>query len=89
MSISIYATKKEHLFSRIKGCFFIINVAQTKTLVCSFLVDVIGWFKNNRQIYLQYIVLYIYIYVLYIYIVIRMVICGYMAIYGIIFILYI
>ena len=72
MNMPISASKKEHLFSRIKGCFFIINVAHTKTLVCSFLVDEIGWFKNNRQIYLQYIVLHIYIYIyiciLYIYI---------------------
>ena len=67
--MSISAGKKEHLFSRIKGCFLIINVAHTKTLVCSFLVDEICWFKNNRQIYLQYIVLYIYTYIyIYIYI---------------------
>ena len=71
MNMTIYASKKEYLFSRIKDCFLIINVAHTKTLVCSFLVDEIGWFKNNRQIYLQYIVLYIYIYIykcIYIYI---------------------
>ena len=78
MNMSISASKKEHLFSRIKGCFFIINVAQTKTLVCSFLVDVIGWFKNNRQIYLQYIVLYIYICIIYIY----SYTYGYMWLYG-------
>ena len=50
--------KKEHLFSRIKGCFFIINVSQTKTLVFSSIMDEICWFKNNRQIYLQYIYIY-------------------------------
>ena len=63
MNMPISASKKEHLFSRIKGCFFIINVAHTKTLVCSSLLDEIGWFKNNRQIYLQYIVYYIYIHI--------------------------
>ena len=64
MNMPISASKKEHLFSRIKGSFFIINV-----LVSSSLLDEIGWFKNNRQIYLQYIVLYIYTYIyIYIYI---------------------
>ena len=68
MNMSKSASKKEHLFSRIKDCFFIINVTHTKTLVCSSLLDEIGWFKNNRQIYFQYIVYYIYIYIqLYIY----------------------
>ena len=52
MNMPISASKKEHLFSRIKGCFFIINVAHTKTLVFCSLLDEIGWFKNNRQIYL-------------------------------------
>ena len=60
MNISISGSKKEHLFSRIKGCFFIINVTHTKTLVFSFLLDKIGWCKNNRQICLQYITLYMY-----------------------------
>ena len=61
----ISASKKEHLFSRIlsSGCFFIINVTHTKTLVLSFLSDKIGWSNKNRHIYLQYITLYIYIYV--------------------------
>ena len=64
MNMPISASKKEHLFSRIKGSFFIINV-----LVSSSLLDEIGWFKNNRQIYLQYIVyIYTYIYI-YIYII--------------------
>ena len=59
MNMPISASKKEHFFSRIKGCFFIINVAHTKTLVVfSSLLDENGWFKNNRQIYLQYIILY-------------------------------
>ena len=59
MNMPISASKKEHFFSRTKGCFFIINVAHTKTLVVfSSLLDENGWFKNNRQIYLQYIILY-------------------------------
>ena len=49
MNMPISASKKEHLFSRIKGCFFIINVSQTKTLVFSSIIDEIRWFKNNRQ----------------------------------------
>ena len=53
--------KKEHLFSRIKGCFFIINVSQTKTLVFSSIMDELCWFKNNMQIYLQYIYIYMVI----------------------------
>ena len=60
MDMSILASKKENLFSRVKGCFIIINVAHTKTLVFSFLLNEIGWFKNNRQIYLLYIYIYIY-----------------------------
>ena len=60
MNMPISTSKKEHSFSRIKGSFFIINVAHTKTLVSSSLLDKTGWFTNNRQIYLQYIVLYIY-----------------------------
>ena len=43
MPISV--SKKEHLFSIIKGCFFIISVAHTKTLGFSSLLDVIVWFK--------------------------------------------
>ena len=39
MNMPISASKKKHLFSRIKGCFFIINVAHTKTSVFSFLLD--------------------------------------------------
>ena len=61
MNMPISASKKEHLFSRIKGCLFIINVGHTKTVFSS-LLDEIGWFKNNRQFYLQYIVLYVCIY---------------------------
>ena len=61
MNMPISASKKEHLFSRIKGCLFIINVGHTRTVFSSFL-DEIGWFKNNRQFYLQYIVLYVCIY---------------------------
>ena len=53
MNMQISVSKKEHLFSRIRGCFFIINVAHSKTLVFSSLLDEIGWFKNNRLIYLQ------------------------------------
>ena len=68
MNMPISASKKEHLSSRIKDCFSIITVAHTKTL------DEIVSFENNRQVYLQYIVLYIYLYI-YIYI------CGYMVIY--------
>ena len=72
MNMPISSSKKEQLFSRIKGCFFIINVSQTKTLVFSSILDEMCWFKNNRQIYLQYIVyiyMYIYIYTyIYIYI---------------------
>ena len=49
MNMPISASKKEHLFSRIKSCFFIINVSQTKTLVFSSIIDEIFWFKNNRQ----------------------------------------
>ena len=64
----ISASKKEYIFSRIKASFFIINVAHAKTLVSSSLLDKIGWFKNKRHFYLQYIVLYIYIYI-YIYII--------------------
>ena len=62
MNMSISASKKEHLFSRIlsSGCSLIINVTHTKTLVLSFLSDKIGWSKNNRHIYLQYIILYIW-----------------------------
>ena len=63
MKMPISASKNNTLFSRIKDCFFIVNVAHTNTLVFSSLLDEIGWFKNNRQIYLQYIVLYIYIYI--------------------------
>ena len=48
MNMPISASK-EHPFSRIKGCFFIINVSQTKTLVFSSIIDEICWFKNNRQ----------------------------------------
>ena len=61
--MSISASKKEHLFSRIlsSGYFFIINVTHTKTLVLSFLSDKIGWSNENRHIYLQYITLYIYV----------------------------
>ena len=62
------ASKKEHFFSRIKGCFFIINVTHTKTLVFPFRLGEIGWSKHNRQIYLQYIYIYVYIYILYTYI---------------------
>ena len=62
------ASKKEHFFSRIKGCFFIINVTHTKTLVFPFRLGEIGWSKHNRQIYLQYIYIYMYIYIIYIYI---------------------
>ena len=58
---------KRTTFSKIKGCFFIINVAHTRTLVFPLLLDEIGWFKNNRQIYLQYISMYI----IYIYMIIR------------------
>ena len=54
VNMSISASKKEHLFSRVKGYFLIIDVAHTKTLVFSFLLDEIGWFKNNRQIYAIY-----------------------------------
>ena len=54
VNMSISASKKEHLFSRVKGYFLIIDVAHTKTLVFSFLLDEIGWFKNNRQIYTIY-----------------------------------
>ena len=59
---SISASEKEHLFSRIfsSGCFFIINITHTKTLILSFLSDKIGWSKNNKQIYLQYIILHIH-----------------------------
>ena len=79
MNMLISASKKEDLFSRIKGCFFIITVAHTKTLVFSSLPDEIAWLENNRQINLQYVVLSIYM--LYIYIVICMYICSYMVIY--------
>ena len=48
--------QKRTPFSRVKGCFFIINVTHTKTLVFSFLLDEIGWSKNNKQICLQYII---------------------------------
>ena len=73
MNMTKSACKKQHLFSRIKGSFFLINVAHTKTLVSSSLLNEIGWFKNNRQIYLQYIHItyniYIYIYIyIYLYI---------------------
>ena len=54
VNMSISASKKEHLFSRVKGYFLIIDIAHTKTLVFSFLLDEIGWFKNNRQIYAIY-----------------------------------
>ena len=63
MNMPISTSKKEHLFPRIKGCFFIINVSQTKTLVFFSILDESHWFKNNRQIYLEYVVLYIYIYI--------------------------
>ena len=53
MNMPISTSKKEHLFPRIKGCFFIINVAHTKTWVFFSLLDEIGWFQNNRHIYLQ------------------------------------
>ena len=53
MNMPISTSKKKHLFSRIKGCFFIINVAHTKTLVFSSLLDENGSFQNSRQIYLQ------------------------------------
>ena len=71
VNMPISASKKKYIFSRIKTSFFIINVAHAKTLVSSSLLDKIGWFKNNRHFYLQYIVLYIYIYIYiyYIYIV--------------------
>ena len=46
MNMPISASKKEHLFSRIKGCLLIINVAHTKTF--SSLLDEIGWFKNTK-----------------------------------------
>ena len=58
---TFWSSSKKNLFSRIKGYFFIINVPHTKILVCFSLLDEIGWFKNSRQIYLQYIgLLYIY-----------------------------
>ena len=66
MNMPISASKKEHLFSRIKGCFFIINVSQTKTLVFSSIMDEIRWFKNNRQadLFAIYsIIYYIYTYI--------------------------
>ena len=72
MNMPISASKKEHLSSRIKDCFSIITVAHTKTL------DEIVSFENNRQVYMQYIVLYIY---LYIYIYIYMWLYGYIYIY--------
>ena len=61
MNMSISASKKEHLFTIIlsSGYFFIKNVTHNKTSVLSFLSDKIGWSKNNRHIYLQYIILYI------------------------------
>ena len=65
-----------------KGSFFLINVANTKTLVSSSPMDEIEWFKNNRQIYIAYVCiyvviwLYIYIYI-YIYIYLYLVICIY------------
>ena len=83
MNMPISSSKKEQLFSRIKGCFFIINVSLTKTLVFSSILDEMCWFKNNRQIYLQYIVyiyMYIYIYT-YIYIYIYIYIYSYTYIY--------
>ena len=56
----ISASKKEHLFSRINGCFFIINVAHTKTLVFSFLLDE----KQQADLFAKYncYILYYYIY---------------------------
>ena len=90
MNMPISASKQEHLFSRIKGCFFIMNVAHTKTLVSSSLLDEIGRFKKNGQIYLQYIVvymyIYIYIYIYYIYIFIYSYMYVYMWLYGYIYI---
>ena len=84
MNMSISTNKREHRFSRIKGCSFIVNVAHTETLVFSFLLDEIGWFKNNRQIYLQYTILHIYvhiyIYVLYIILYIYIYMCVYIYI---------
>ena len=71
MHMPISASKKEHLFFKnkiIKGCFFIINVVHTKTLV--FFPS--GW----NWLYTLYIVcvciyvviwLYIYIYIYYIF----------------------
>ena len=63
MNMPLSTIKKTHHFSRIKGCFFIVNVAHTETLVFSFLLDEVGWFKNNRQIYLQYTKLHIYVHI--------------------------
>ena len=63
MNMPISTNKREHRFSRTKGCSFIVNVAHTETLVFSFLLDEIGWFKNNRQIYLQYTILHIYVHI--------------------------
>ena len=62
MNISISTSKTGHPFLRIKGCFFIINVTHTKTFAFSFLLDEIGWSKNNRQVCLQYIIQYIHTY---------------------------
>ena len=90
MNMPKSASKKKHLFSRIKGSFSLINVAHTKTLVSSSLLDEIGWFKNNRQIYIAYVFIYvviwlyvnIYIYIYtYIYLYLVMCIYIYMQIY--------
>ena len=52
--------KKEHLFSRIKGCLFIINVGHTKTVFSS-LLDEIGWFKKTGS-FICNIQYYMYVY---------------------------
>ena len=49
MNMPISTSKKEHRFTRIKGCFFIVNVARTKTLVFSFLLDEIGCAKATGR----------------------------------------
>ena len=60
MNMPISARKKEHLFSRIKGYFFIIDVSQTKTFFPPLWMKSAGSKTTGRQIYLQYIVYYIY-----------------------------
>ena len=73
MNMPISASKKEHLFPRIKGCFFIINVTNKYIHIycCMYIykyINIYGYMVTYVYIYLVCMYIYdIYIYDIYIY----------------------